>query len=660
MSKSKTEKEKKNISGYFLSEDENEKNGYDDPDYIVYDELEEAELIIIPIEEEPEAEHKKLFDFRFDFKFELNAGSLESFITLLTAFLCSIGESTDRIVKSVIASLFVAVKVPAVFLWQKVFLRIGNSVKTKMSHSAKNMKLHDYRKFREDAREAIKTVHREETLRERSALFREKISLSFTKHRRVWLTVINTVFPLLCLFVLVATVSHYGTLTYALKVNYNGTDIGYIKNEDVFNEAKDRAIERLTSGSLNNVCISAPTYSVAMLSPDKLSDSDAVCDRIVEHTDGNFVNACGIYIDGEFVCAVKNETDAINVFDRILKPYQKKAGKNATVAFVQEINYVQGFYSDNEDTIWDSDRLEEEMNSTKSGAVYYKVKEGDSPLSIAASHNVRYSDLIKLNPSLASGSIHTGEKILLSAQVNNIRVKVMKTESRTVELPYESQTKESASLYKGTSKTVQEGRKGSEKITELVTYIDGIKTYATTVSTVTTKYPVKEIIYKGTKEVIRTSNGGSRYTGGYSNYIQGDSSATGTSFGRPLASSYYFSSGYGGRTLYGRYNFHRGVDLCHSGGSSGIPVLSVASGTVVGVTSSSTGYGYSVLIRHANGIQTRYAHMQAGSVSVRVGQSVAKGQQIGRVGRTGNATGPHLHFEVIKNGVNVNPTPYLR
>ena len=66
-----------------------------------------------------------------------------------------------------------------------------------------------------------------------------------------------------------------------------------------------------------------------------------------------------------------------------------------------------------------------------------------------------------------------------------------------------------------------------------------------------------------------------------------------------------------------------------------------------------------VLINHGNGIKTRYAHMQPGSLTVYAGQRVSKGQQIGRIGNTGNSTGPHLHFEVIVNGSTTNPLKYV-
>ena len=97
----------------------------------------------------------------------------------------------------------------------------------------------------------------------------------------------------------------------------------------------------------------------------------------------------------------------------------------------------------------------------------------------------------------------------------------------------------------------------------------------------------------------------------------------------------YYSSG----------SYHGAIDF-GSGGINGQPVYAVADGYVVTSTRLSGSYGNYILIAHANGLYTLYAHGQDGSRTVSAGQTVKQGQQIMRVGSTGNSSGPHLHFEV--------------
>jgi len=98
---------------------------------------------------------------------------------------------------------------------------------------------------------------------------------------------------------------------------------------------------------------------------------------------------------------------------------------------------------------------------------------------------------------------------------------------------------------------------------------------------------------------------------------------------------------------------HQGLDI---GGRHGANVVAADSGTVITVSYGS-GYGNYVTISHGNGIQTLYSHLS--SAAVNVGDSVSRGQVVGYVGSTGNATTPHLHFEVFVNKVRVNPEPWL-
>ena len=111
------------------------------------------------------------------------------------------------------------------------------------------------------------------------------------------------------------------------------------------------------------------------------------------------------------------------------------------------------------------------------------------------------------------------------------------------------------------------------------------------------------------------------------------------------------------------YRGHTGVDVNIN--VIGKSVVAVKAGTVEKSRAlrNSNGtyrsYGEYVVINHHDGTMTLYAHMLSGSRTVEEGQSVSQGQVIGTVGSTGNSSGPHLHFEVIKNGYCVNPLPYL-
>jgi peptidoglycan hydrolase-like protein with peptidoglycan-binding domain len=99
--------------------------------------------------------------------------------------------------------------------------------------------------------------------------------------------------------------------------------------------------------------------------------------------------------------------------------------------------------------------------------------------------------------------------------------------------------------------------------------------------------------------------------------------------------------------------WHPGLDFP---APRGTPVYAAASGTVE-QAGYNDGYGKSVLVRDAGGVETRYAHFSR--ILVRSGEFVGAGALIGRVGATGFATGPHLHFEVIFHGANVDPAPAL-
>jgi murein DD-endopeptidase MepM/ murein hydrolase activator NlpD len=138
-------------------------------------------------------------------------------------------------------------------------------------------------------------------------------------------------------------------------------------------------------------------------------------------------------------------------------------------------------------------------------------------------------------------------------------------------------------------------------------------------------------------------------------YIITDSWSSGT-LAWPVPATHHISSYYGHRTAptRGASTYHRGIDV---GVSSGTTVVASADGTVV-ATGYSSARGKYVLVKHANGLMTRYQHLSKSLVSK--GATVLRGQPIAKSGNTGISTGSHLHYEVLKNGHTVNPLNYIK
>ncbi len=125
----------------------------------------------------------------------------------------------------------------------------------------------------------------------------------------------------------------------------------------------------------------------------------------------------------------------------------------------------------------------------------------------------------------------------------------------------------------------------------------------------------------------------------------------------PVPGYSYISSYFGWRTLRGKPNWHTGIDIAGSH-IYGKPVIASKSGYAIRVRYYTTGYGYHVMLDHGGNDWTVYGHMSG--LNVREGQWVNQGDVIGWVGSTGNSTGPHLHFEIRIDGVQVDPLLYVK
>lgn len=273
----------------------------------------------------------------------------------------------------------------------------------------------------------------------------------------------------------------------------------------------------------------------------------------------------------------------------------------------------------------------------------YKVKQGDTIENIAEANGINSNALLMVNDN-----IHTEDTLLAIGQKLNVAAispmlslvyDAVVTEDQ--EVMYGTTYENDKTMYVGKTKVKTKGVKGIDRVTSAVRIINGQRSEnARNLNSETIKSPQNEVVLKGTKK-YPVSIG-----------PQNPAPVIG-SWAWPTNKGYTITSGYGYRLLWGKWNFHDGLDI--SGTGKGSPIYAVNDGVVF-----CSGYdisranqkcgtvtgGQVVIIDHKNGYYTMYAHMVKGSQRVKTGDVVKRGQVIGGMGATGQVTGVHLHFGV--------------
>ncbi|MBQ8752693.1 MAG: peptidoglycan DD-metalloendopeptidase family protein [Clostridia bacterium] len=444
--------------------------------------------------------------------------------------------------------------------------------------------------------------------------------------------------PIAAAAVLVITLVTWTHTDFCLTVTYRGEELGVIENAAVYDEgallAKDRVINEDDSFTVDAV----PHLSMTVRG-DKVALSGAeVCDAILRTEGDSIAEATGLYVDGEFLGAMVSKRELQSVLNGVKEQYYDKNNKNQRAEFIQNVEMVDGLYPIS--TVKDSADLGGMLTAETTVKKTYTVKKGDTLSKIAQKNDMTVAQLRKLNPSYANTDVvKEGAELVIQRAQPFLRVKMVETIYYTETIDYKTQTVYNDKQYVTYEKVKTQGKEGSQDVVAEVTYMDGVESDRKVVSKTVTKQPVTKVVEKGTKKV--TAQGGN-------NVVQGDGVATGNwTWPVPVCHNVY----------QGYHRGHLAIDI-----SSGpvpvfnTPCLAATGGTVV-YAGWYYGYGRYIKIDHGNGLYTTYAHLN--SIGVVVGQKVSQGQQIGRIGNTGNSQGPHLHFEVIKNGVRVNPLNYV-
>ena len=574
-----------------------------------------------------------------------------SLLQMLHELVYTFGYSVIRYSKALFLFFAASVAKPFVIFFRA--LGVGKKKKEKRTFRRRLADLIDeYRRLHEDsktARQAIRRVWRDpDRLRKAVKLYISHIRKNYLHFLK---TAGNILLPAAACVLLFFAVNHWKDLTFALDVTYNNISLGCIGEESVYMEAQDLIAEKLDTGAYSfdggeadlagiNASLDAQ-YKLRLVSLDELNDAETICDRVIENSADSLTNACGIYIDGVFMGAIKNEADAKTVFYNYLRPYAADAEKEGyVVGFAEDVEFRQGIYSDTEKIIIDANTLNEKIHGRKTVQNEYKMQEYDTLEHFSVLSGVPQERLVELNPDYDWENVREGDRIIYEKETNVLRIQKTVITSQTVDVPYDTIISKDNTKYAGYSNITRKGVNGKNRVTTTKVYIEDVLSDVQTETEVLSA-PIPEV-----KTV-----GGMSY---YGAVVIGTVSAKG--FLWPAPSCNYISSSYGYRSS----GFHDGVDLCRTDrGALGTSVVASRDGWVEYAGWNTRGYGYMVLINHGDGYKTRYAHMLSGSICVSVGDYVYAGQQIGRVGSTGNSTGPHLHFEVIYYGEKKNPMNYL-
>ena len=457
-------------------------------------------------------------------------------------------------------------------------------------------------------------------------------------YREELLTLWRLTGPVVATGVLLITVAAWTNTEFCLALTYRGEDLGYIDNEGTYSQAASMAVARVVNVDNSFSVEKAPALSVTVQGRRNTLSNAELCDAILRTAGDSIAEASGLYVDGAFVGAMQSADELDNLLLSLQDGYYDKSDSSQRAEFVQDVDTVEGLFPIQ--SVVDTDSMRAKLTDQAVVEKIYTVQAGDTLSTIASKNDMTTSELRAMNPAYAkTDMVRVGDKLITQRPEAFLQVKVIKTITYTEKINYTTRYENNTDKDVTYSRVKVKGQEGSQDVVAEITYVDGMETDRTVISTVVTKEPVAKVVERGTKPVKSQSGG---------NVVVGDGISHGSMLW-PVPICHNMSRGY--------RSGHYALDICNGPVTVRNKPAVASDGGVVVAAGWNGGYGNYVKIQHANGIATAYAHLN--SISVVKGQTVSRGQQVGLIGSTGNSSGPHLHFEVIVNGVKVNPLRYV-
>ena len=404
--------------------------------------------------------------------------------------------------------------------------------------------------------------------------------------------------------------------SYSIKINEFAVNLASI--DDVM-QLLSTALSRYDTEGLYDVNLVLDTdREVNVLTPQVLSKEEV---KKEEEIAENSMPQAGFQA---WLTQVVNEAKPL-AYDKDFSDYDLGL---MSIDFGDKVEIVESYLPESE--ITDLATAIDDVTKDKETNQIYEVQSGDTLGSIAMKFGLTVDDLVNMNEQLESERtmIRVQDNLIVTVPEPELSVNYTMQEYYEEDYEAEVQYVDNDEWYTTQTKVLQEPSAGHRKVVALVSFTDN--------SEIGREIEKEEITYKAVPKIVE------RGTIVPPTYI------------KPISGG-RLTSGFGkrNRPTRGASSYHKGVDWATPVGTS---VVASSSGVVTRAGWGS-GYGYCVYIRHPDGRETRYGHLS--KVLVSAGQSVSQGQRIALSGNTGVSTGPHLHFEILIGGSQVNPLNYL-
>ena len=299
-----------------------------------------------------------------------------------------------------------------------------------------------------------------------------------------------------------------------------------------------------------------------------------------------------------------------------------------SIDFNENVEVVKTYVD--KDEISTLDAAIAEVTKEKETSKIYVVESGDTIGLVAQKNGLSVDELLEMNSSTLENEnsmLHVGDELKVTSPEPELSI--LKTEEKYFADYYDAEVQyiDNDDWYTTEQKVLQEPEKGYRKMIADITYTNDEQVRVDIVYENIVKEAIPKIVERGTKTPPT--------------YIYPVSGRVSSSFGRRKAPKK------------GASTYHKGMDFAVPTGTA----IRATSGGVVTKAGWGSGYGYVVYIKHPDGKESRYG--QCSKVLVKAGQSVKQGEKIALSGNTGLSTGPHLHFEILVGGSQVNPLKYL-